>query len=196
MKIFINELELDFTLEEENTVAEVLFAVQQELDAENGCIFGINIDGKDIGIEQISSLSFSNIEDTKEIKLDVLFYSQVIDSFKELLEPIKTLSNELENIPVYLQSADKAKVSLIFKNFADIFDKFCHVLSLISLFPEIYESKTIQGKPLQEFMKEFMPFLNDIQNALKENDTVLMGDLAEYEIKPRFDELAKFIESL
>ena len=70
----------------------------------------------------------------------------------------------------------------------------CHVISLTPLFPETFNNIKIDDKNFSDFIKEFSPFLVDFENAIKENDTVTIGDIAEYEIKPRFESLINVIK--
>ena len=61
---------------------------------------------------------------------------------------------------------------------------------------DIYQKINIDGKKINEFFQEFSQILNDFEQAIASKDTVLMGDLAEYEISPRLLAIAKTIEEL
>ena len=41
-----------------------------------------------------------------------------------------------------------------------------------------------------------MPIFNDLNGAMENGDTVLLGDLAEYEISPRLKALADAVREL
>ena len=85
--------------------------------------------------------------------------------------------------------------STVIKNLADSIEDFCRIAALASLF-EAYSNITIDGKPFKEFFADFSPVLNDFEQALKANDTVSVGDLAEYEICPRLLAIAKTLENI
>ena len=51
----------------------------------------------------------------------------------------------------------------------------------------------MDGKDLSDFFEDFYGILKDFEQALSEKDTVTVGDLAEYEISPR---LQQIIDSL
>ena len=47
-----------------------------------------------------------------------------------------------------------------------------------------------------DFFADFQPILKDFEDALKNNDTVTVGDLAEYEICPRLISIAETLEKM
>ena len=49
---------------------------------------------------------------------------------------------------------------------------------------------------LQDFFKEFSPVLLDYEQALQSNDTVLIGDLSEYEICPRLQAISEALKNI
>ena len=53
------------------------------------------------------------------------------------------------------------------------------------LFPEDFKNTTIDDMPFNQFFADFQPVLSDFEQALQNNDSVLIGDLSEYEICPR-----------
>ena len=91
----------------------------------------------------------------------------------------------MENVPVALQSGKNKEVSESIKKVADSIDNFCHIAALASLFPQDFSNTKIEGKDFSDFFQEFSPVLVDFEQALANNDTVLIGDLSEYEICPR-----------
>ena len=47
-----------------------------------------------------------------------------------------------------------------------------------------------------DFFKEFSPVLLDYEQALQSNDTVLIGDLSEYEICPRLQAISEALKNI
>jgi hypothetical protein len=47
---------------------------------------------------------------------------------------------------------------------------------------------------VSDFFADLTPVLSEFEEALKANDTVLVGDLAEYEICPRLKLASKALE--
>lgn len=194
MKIFINDEELDFTLENEKTCGDILNQLEIEFEKNNGTIFSIKINDKEIGAEEIETISAKPIEEIENINIVSIFASDIIQTFKTLCPKIEEINKDFEDLPIYLQGTNQGKIPVILTKFADIFDNLCHVISLTPLFPETFNNIKIDDKNFSDFIKEFSPFLADFENAIKENDTVTIGDIAEYEIKPRFESLINVIK--
>ena len=95
-----------------------------------------------------------------------------------------------------MQSGKDKEASTLITKLADLIEKFCHTATLSALFQDIYKKLTIDGKTINEFFQNFSGILNDFEQAIASKDTVLMGDLAEYEISPRLLLIAGTIKEL
>lgn len=196
MKIYINDNELDFTLENEKTCGDVLNQIQIQFEKDNATIIGINIDGKNISVEEIDSLSQVRIEDVEIIKIIAVSAEHIKETLIALSYNFDKINQGFEDFPVLLQGNNMVKVSEVLKNFADDFDLLCRTVSLTALFPEYFADIKIEENSLVDFIKEFSPFLEDFENAIKENDTVTIGDIAEYEIKPRLESYCNIMKEV
>ena len=196
MKIYINDNELDFTLENEKTCGDVLNQIQIQFEKDNATIIGINIDGKNISVEEIDSLSQVGIEDVEIIKIIAVSAEHIKETLIALSYNFDKINQGFEDFPVLLQGNNMVKVSEVLKNFADDFDLLCRTVSLTALFPEYFANIKIEENSLVDFIKEFSPFLEDFENAIKENDTVTIGDIAEYEIKPRLESYCNIMKEV
>ena len=117
-------------------------------------------------------------------------------SLENLSSLFEMLSNKMQEVPVALQNGKNAEVGESIKNLADSIDQFCHIAALASLFPEDFDASKVNGLNFQEFIKDFSPILADFEEGLKNNDTVLIGDLAEYEICPRLQSISKALKNI
>ena len=196
MKIFVNDMELDFSLENEKTCGDILNQLEIEFEKNNGTIFSIKINDNDINAEKIDEIYLKPIEEIDSIKVISIFAQDIIDSLKSLSTEIEELNSDLEQLPVFLQGNSQSKVPVILTKFADIFDNLCHIISLSAIFPNIFDKVQIDNMSISDFIKDFGPLLENFENAIKENDTVTIGDIAEYEIKPRFESLVSTVKDL
>ena len=187
MKIEINGQPLTFTLENEKTTCDILNALEEQFEKNDSTIIEIELNGKKIMAEEIDSLSSRAIDDNDSISVKSVYDDGIIMSLKELAIDFEPLCTELEELPVLMQQNDDKKSFDIINKFAESFDILCHLATLSSLFPSKFEGKKIAEKSLAEFLKDFSPILTDFEESLKNKDTVLTGDLAEYEIKPRLE---------
>ena len=105
------------------------------------------------------------------------------------------VSEELKQIPVKFQAGKDNEANSIITSLADLIDNICHTASLSALFPQKFGKIKIEGKTFVEFFADLSPVLKDFEQAIESKDTVLLGDLAEYEISPRLDSLADALEA-
>lgn len=94
-------------------------------------------------------------------------------------------AEELKELPVFLQTGkDERAMKAIFL-FIEIFNK------VIRLVPELegrgLDTKALKivGESLPEFYASFNDVLRRLSSAFEDRDSVLIGDLAEYEVAPR-----------
>lgn len=190
MELFVNETKIDIQLEDEKTVGDVLTAFEKELEKENATIININLDGKTIFPDEIDNILQKELEANTIIKLEVISQNQIEQSFSVQKELSSTLAEEIKTLSVkFISGKDKEANSIIAK-LADLIDSLCHTASLSALFPQKFGNLRIEGKTFPEFFKDFSEILRDFENAFESKDTVLMGDLGEYEISPRLIQLA------
>ncbi len=187
MTIQINGQSLEFSLENEKTIGDILNALEEQFEKNESTIIEITLNGKQVTAEEIDSLSTREIQDSDSLSVTSVCADGIIMSLKELVSDFEPLCSDFEELPVLLQQNDNKRSFDIINKFAESFDILCHLTTLSSLFPAKFEGKLIAEKTLVDFLKDFSPILTDFEESLKNKDTVLTGDLAEYEIKPRLE---------
>lgn len=195
MDFYINDEKIDITLEEEKTVGDVLKSFEITCEQNDTAVIGIKIDGNQITAETFDEYAKKTLEDSMKFEFNIVTKQNIKDAFKNLSMLFKQLSEKMQTIPVELQSGKAKEANESILTLADSIDEFCHIATLASLFQDYTEVK-IDGKPFSEFFKEFSPVLSDFEDALKNNDTVSVGDLAEYEICPRLVSIADTLVGL
>ena len=195
MEFYINDEKIDITLDEEKTVGDVLKSFETTCEQNDSAVIGIRINGKQITAELFDEYAKKALENNMKFEFSVVTRQNIKDAFKNLSELFRRLSEKMQTIPVELQSGKAKEANESILALADSIDEFCHIATLASLFQDYTEVK-IDDKPFSEFFKEFSPVLSDFEDALKNNDTVSVGDLAEYEICPRLISIAKTLEVL
>lgn len=195
MEFYINDEKIDITLDEEKTVGDVLKSFETTCEQNDSAVIGIRINGKQITAEFFDEYAKKALENNMKFEFSVVTRQNIKDAFKNLSELFRRLSEKMQTIPVELQSGKAKEANESILALADSIDEFCHIATLASLFQDYTEVK-IEDKPFSEFFKEFSPVLSDFEDALKNNDTVSVGDLAEYEICPRLISIAKTLEVL
>ena len=196
MDFYVNNEKLDIVLEDEKTIGDVLKSFEAECDKNNATTINITLNGKNIGADEFDSIFTEPINDDTKLELIIVTQDEIKASFQNQKAECLELSEMLLNLPVQLQSGKDKEATLLIAKLADFIEKFCHTATLSALFPAIHEKLSIDEKSVSEFFHDFSQILNDFEQAIAAKDTVLMGDLAEYEISPRLQSIAKTIEEL
>ena len=195
MKLLLNGNELGFTLEDEKTVGDILRSLEVECEKNNATIVRISINGSDVAADKIDELNSLLIENTEIAEVTTVSSVDILQSMKDLIPEVEKVTSCLEELPVILQSGDLNKAGTVIKSFTDCFDILCHLATLTALFPSVFSSRKIDDMSISEFIKSFSPILSDFENAFSSSDTVLTGDLAEYELKPRLESYISAVRS-
>jgi hypothetical protein len=194
MDLFVNGTKVDVTLENEKTIGDVLRSFEMNCEQDNAAVIGINVDEKKVDADSFDSYAEKPLTENTKIEFSVITKEAVGESFKRLSTLFNTLAERMEQIPIDLQSGRGKEVSESITQLADNIELFCHTAALSSLFPETYKSILINNKPFSDFFADFTPILSQFEEALLSNDTVLVGDLSEYEICPRLKTISKVLE--
>ena len=139
-------------------------------------------------------------DETREqaLKLIDLVYSQVSFRLQEHRDPkgaLKTLSEaltvcieEVSEISILLQTGkDKQAMDAIVR-FSELSQNLIRLV--VSVFPGN------SNKELQDFYRELGGTLSELLEAFEAKDSVLIGDLMEYEIAPRLERLRTILQEL
>ncbi len=195
MDIIINGTKADITLETEQTVGDVLRAIETECARHDATTVGIEIDGKTVTADDFDRAAAQSLADVRSVSLTTVTQEDISASFAEIGDSFEQLCGELEQISVQFQSGKDKQAAAAIKKLADTVDAFCRTATLSALFPERFAQLRIRDLSLSAFFKEFAPVLTDFEQALKDTDSVLIGDLAEYEIRPRIESIIEMIRS-
>ena len=196
MEFYVNNEKIDVQLENEKTVGDVLKSFELTCEQNNAAVIGININNKTITADIFDEESKKELSDDTKIEFTIVTIDTIKDSFKSLAKLFDNLSGKMEEIPVLLQKGETKIATESITTLADSINHFCHLAALASLFPETFTKTTIDGMNFNDFFKEFSPILADFEQALQNNDTVMIGDLSEYEICPRLKSISESLKNM
>jgi hypothetical protein len=194
MDIYIDDTAIDATLEGERTVGDVLAALERSCGEQNATIVEIEIDGRVIGVDEIDSEQAKEISGVETVKVRTVSALDIAEALAGLGAEFSRLEHELPDIPAWMQGGKKGDAYQTIQNLANAVDSFCHLAALSSLFPARFSLMKIDGASPHEFFEKFSPVLKEFCKALEDNDIVMIGDLAEYEIAPRISAIRALIE--
>ncbi len=196
IEFYINGQQVDVQLEDEQSIGDVLKSFEKTCEENEAAVIGITVNGKQITAELFDEESAKPLEKNTKFEFSIVTKNDIKESFSKLSELFSELSSQMENLPVALQSGKNLEVSESIKKLADSIEQFCHIATLASLFPDTFTPEKLNGINFKEFFSEFSPILKDFEDALQNNDTVMLGDLSEYEICPRLKEISKSLQTL
>lgn len=196
IEFFINGTPVEVQIEDEQTIGDVLSSFEKTCEENKVAVIGIVVDGKQITADIFDEEAKKNLEKNTKFEFAVVSENDIKASFIKLTELFNELAQKMEQIPVELQSGKNLETSASIKSLADAIEQFCHVATLASLFPETFKNSAIENMNFADFFADFSPVLKDFEEALKNNDTVMIGDLAEYEIGPRLLKISEFLAGI
>lgn len=196
MDFFVNGEKLDITLQDEKTIGDVLKAFEISCQENHLATIGVSIDDKNIPAEDFESILNLPIEQTSKIDVSVIAEVAIKDNLKQIGNEFSSLIEPLKNIPVEMQSGKDSVAKQTIIKLSDVMNLFCSLLTWSSLFPETFGALKVDNENISEFLSNFSQILNDFKDALENSDSVLIGDLAEYEICPRLESIAKSLGEL
>lgn len=196
ISVYMNGQPIDVQLEDEKTIGEVLRSFEETCEANQAAVIGIEINDKQITAEDFDAVAAAPLTDDTKFSFTVVTVTILKESFSQLSDLFTELSDKMAKVPVELQSGKNKEVSLSIKKVADGIDELCHFSSLATLFPETFKEAIIDGQSFKDFFNDFSPILLDFEQAMQNNDTVLIGDLAEYEICPRLKSISEALKNI
>ena len=196
IEVYINGQLVDAQIEGEETVGDVLKSFEMTCEENDAAVIGILVNGKQITADIFDEEAKKNLDKNTKFECSVVTKNDIKASFTKLSELFNELSVQMENVPMELQKGNNKEVSISIKQLADSIDQFCHIATLATLFPDTFTSTEVNGLNFNDFFKDFSPILKDFEEALQSNDSVMIGDLAEYEICPRLQSISDALKKM
>ena len=114
------------------------------------------------------------------------------EALRLLLQDLNRSIKEIGEVAVLLQTGKDRQAMETITRFSELSQCLVRIFSSLKLTPE--NNDKIGGKSFDAFFTELNLMLEELLAAFKHQDSVLIGDLLEYEIAPRLEELKDFTE--
>lgn len=196
IEFYVNGQKIEVQLEHEQTIGDILQSFEQTCEENNAAVIGITVNGKVITADIFDDEIKNRLTDNIKFEFTVVTVKEIKDSFIKLSELFNQLSEQMEKVPVELQNGHNQEVSQSINTLADSIEQFCHVATLASLFPDTFTNTKVNDMNFQDFFADLSNIMKDFENALQNNDTVMIGDLSEYEICPRLRAISDSLKSM
>jgi hypothetical protein len=196
MEIYVNGIALEVILENEKTMGEVFLALEQDFEEHGATITEVSADGKTIPAEELDTLFAAPVESVHRLDIQTATAADIREMLKHTAIRCESLIKPLEDIPVAFQMSNDAAAMQTINQFADAMSSFYRLIPLVELFSSHFDDILIESDPLPVFAAGLSPVLEDFLDAFGRKDTVLTGDIAEYEISPRIRTLVETLKQL
>jgi hypothetical protein len=121
------------------------------------------------------------------------------ERLRELQDPVGELNNaepliqaiarRLEDLPLDIQTGKDGRAVETVRLFSNIAEKVFRLFDLLKAVGYDVTALTVEHIPISDYIDEFSTALKELLAAYETKDAVLIGDLAEYELAPRFSSL-------
>lgn len=134
------------------------------------------------------SLNITNNPTTKE---------ELLGQLTKLLETFDEVTPLLSEVPIQLQKGEDKDAMEIIQKLTVLIDK---VISIFLLYKELdveyFQKLQIRGTSLETFFDQMMVHLKELEEAIGNKDSVMIGDLVEYEFLPNMEDLKDLLTKL
>jgi hypothetical protein len=118
----------------------------------------------------------------------------IFKDIEGLISDIDTIIPKLENVPVLFQTGEDKEIMQIIQGLTDILEKSINLFVLFKESLKIHMDKySVKEVSFEEFFKTITEHLKQLMNAIRSNDSVMVGDLLEYEFVPNLEEIKNIL---
>jgi len=118
----------------------------------------------------------------------------IFQSLKNLVENIEEIIPKLEKVTLLFQSGDDKESMNIVKSLTEILEKG---INLFVLFKETFklnmDNYVVKESDFETFFKSVTEHLKQLMSAIENKDSVMIGDLLEYEFIPNLGEIKSIL---
>jgi hypothetical protein len=196
MKILINGLSLEYQVEEEKTIGDILGSVEAECEKSGMTITGLKADGAEVPADKLDALFSGSPDSVTTIELSTISGTDLREMLRDLGMRFTSCTPQLQEIPVLLQTGKDMKVMETINSFSSDLKNLYQILPLLSITGLPACGPDINGIFLADYPAELSPILKELMSALESKDTILVGDLSEYELAPRIELLGSVLQTV
>jgi hypothetical protein len=196
VRIRINQEPVDVTFEDERTLGDVFDGIRAWLQETGFEISAAQADG--------SELRFGDREPWRTIEMDRV---ELLDLAAELRDPVgevretisalRGLVPGLNNVSVLLQTGRDREAMETVIRFTEESQTLLKLLARLQHTGRLDPAAAvIDGTTVERFFSDLNRILTELIEAFEAKDSVLIGDLLEYEVTPRLEGLERLTEAL
>ncbi len=195
MNVFIDGKKLDFVIENEKTIGEVLGNIEEYCMKHNSTVTTVALDGKVISADDLDNVFLKPISDVEIIELSTVNGSDVKENLIKLGDNFVLIAEKLTNIAILLNEGKEGEALSIIQEFSIMLKDLYMLYSLFDIAGIDYNFM-FEGKTIAIYKNDFSDLLNNIIEGFEQKDTVAISDIAEYELSPLVLDLGNGLKKL
>jgi hypothetical protein len=106
---------------------------------------------------------------------------------------VAEICTRLEELPLDIQTGKDARAAETVNSFSGVAEKVFRVFKVLHSTGFPVQEIVVETLPVSAYIEEFDTALRELLAAYEQHDTILVGDLAEYEMAPRLRGLHKAV---
>lgn len=143
------------------------------------------------GIRQRALLAVARLRDAARLRL--LEIDDPAAALRSSAAALVGCASDLAEVSLLLQTGQQQKAMDRVNRFAALLQPVLRAVARLPNADGARQPPAIEGRPLADFVAELNLVLRQAVEALEVHDTVLLGDLLEYEVAPRLRSLSAFV---
>ena len=192
MKLLINGKEETLTCVGK-TLGDFLVHIEQGKIAQGNVIRSVKLNGQETSLDS-SITGQTLLTEIETLEMEVSTLSIIIDQNVDNADDyLIRLIPGIEKAVALFRTGNEQEANQFFINIIDGMDWFSAVLDMILAAKEISLDTVIGGKNIQDRQASLLDFTQQMVDANKNKDWVLLADLLEYEILPYYKEWSDFL---
>lgn len=195
IQISVNDEPLEFTVEQEKTIGELLGEVETFCNKNGHAVFKIIVDDAEMTAEQLDELFAKSVSGTENIRLFTASGTDIKMHILELGLQLQQDAKDLQDVSVKMQTGDDSSVIALLEKISMRIKKLLEFLSLETI-SQIGADTELYGSTIIAEQKKITDFLKEIAQAFAEKDIITVSDLCEYELSPLLKNLGEGLASL
>lgn len=153
--------------------ASSLFAQEQMPDLFS--LYENTFKGRGVNLEDLRGITEERLREVKEPAVEI----------KRIKPAIDEICESLVNLPLDIQTGKDKRAAETIQFFTAVAEKIFRIFRQLDFQGYVTHGET----PVTRLIGEFGAAVKELLDAYERHDTVLVGDLAEYEVAPRMKEL-------
>ena len=196
MKILINGIALDYQIEQEKTIGDILGSVEAECEKSGMTVTGLKANGSVVPADKLDALFSGALDSIATLELTTISGEDVRSMLRELGMSFTACIPHLQEVPVLLQTGKDMRVMEIINDCSSNLRDLYKIIPLLSITGLPSCGPDVNGISLADYPAELSPILKELMGALESKDTILVGDLSEYELAPRIERLGSALQTV